>query len=86
MWLRRFLKFCNIFVPLSFVDLKKVLNIVTYVSGNNCLFTMHAIIRMPSKLDICDNDDKSFDDGFYVNLKYAVIFPSRLRLNDVLKF
>ena len=59
---------------------------MTYVSGNNCLFNMHAIMHMPTKLDICKNTDKTFDDVFYVNLKYAVIFPSRLRLKDILKF
>ena len=59
---------------------------MTYVSDNNCLFNMHAIIHMPTKLDICENTDKTFDDVFYVNLKYAVIFPSHLRLKDILKF
>ena len=59
---------------------------MTYVSGNNCLSNMRAIIHMPTKLDICENTDKTFDDVFYVNLKYAVIFPSRLRLKDILKF
>ena len=47
---------------------------------------MHAIIHMPTKLDICENTDQTFDDVFYVHLKYAVIFPSRLRLKDILKF
>ena len=47
---------------------------------------MHAIIYMPTKSDICDNDGTIFDDVFYVNLKYAVIVPSRLRLKDILKF
>ena len=41
---------------------------------------------MPTKLDICDDDGTIFDDVFYVNLKYAVILPSRLRLKDMLKF
>ena len=59
---------------------------MTYVSGNNCLFNMHAIIHMPTKLNICENTDKTFDDVFYVNLKCAAIFPSRLRLKDILKF
>ena len=59
---------------------------MTYVSGNNCLFNMHAIIHMPTKLDICDNTDKTFDDVLNVNLKYAVISPGRLRLKDLLKF
>ena len=59
---------------------------MTYVSSNNCLFNMHAIICMPTKLDICENTDKTFDDVFYVNLKYVVIFPSRLRLKGILKF
>ena len=59
---------------------------MTYVSGNNCLFNMHAMIHMPTKLDICENTDKTFDDVFYVLLKYAVIFPSRLGLKDILKF
>ena len=59
---------------------------MTYVSGNNCLLNMHAIIHMPTKLDICENTDKTFDDVFNINLKYAVIFPSRLRLKDLLKF
>ena len=47
---------------------------------------MHAIIHMPTKLDICENTDKMFEGVFYVNLKYAVIFSSRLRLKDILKF
>ena len=47
---------------------------------------MHAIIYMPTKLNIYENTDKTFDDVFYVNLKYAVIFTSRLRLKDILKF
>ena len=59
---------------------------MTYVSGNNCLFNMHAIIHMPTKLDICENTDKTCDDVLNVNLKYAVIFPSRLRPKDILKF
>ena len=59
---------------------------MTYVSGKNCLFNMHAIIHMPTKLDICENTDKLFDDVLNVNLKYAVIFQSRLRLKDILKF
>ena len=59
---------------------------MTYVSDNNCLFNMHAIIHMPTKLNICENTDKTFDDVFYVNLKYAAIFPSRLRLKDILIF
>ena len=59
---------------------------MTYLSGNNCLFNMHVIIHMPTKLNTCENTDKTFDDVFYVNLKYAVIFPSRLRLKDILKF
>ena len=59
---------------------------MTYVSGNNCLLNMHAIIYMPTKLNIYENTDKTFDDVFYVNLKYAVIFPSHLRLKDILKF
>ena len=59
---------------------------MTYVSGNNCLINMHAIIHMPTKLDICENTDKTLDDVFYVNLKYAVIFPSRLRLKNILRF
>ena len=59
---------------------------MTYVSGNNSLFNMHAIIHMPTKLDICENTEKCFDDVFYVNFKYAVNFPSRIRLNDILKF
>ena len=58
---------------------------MTYVSGKTCLFNTHAIIHMPTKLDICENTDKTFDDVFYVNLKYAVSFPSRLRLKDILK-
>ena len=43
-------------------------------------------MHMPTKLDKCENIVISFDDVFYVNLKYAVIFPGRLRLNDILKF
>ena len=33
---------------------------------------------------ICEKTDKTFDDVFNVNLKCAVIFPSRLRLKDIL--
>ena len=35
---------------------------------NNCLFNMHPIIHMPTKLDICENTDKAFDDVFNVNV------------------
>ena len=59
---------------------------MTYVSGNNCLFNMHAIIHMPTMLDICENTDKTFDDVFNVNLKYAVIFPIRQRLRTNTNF
>ena len=55
---------------------------MTYVSGNNCLSYMHVIIHMTTKLDICENTDKTCDDVFNVN----VIFPSHLRLKDILKF
>ena len=47
---------------------------------------MHAIMHMPTYLDICENNDKTFDDVCYVNLKYVVIFPGRPRLNEILKF
>ena len=30
---------------------------------------MPAIIHMPTKLDICENTDKTFDDVFNVNLE-----------------
>ena len=46
---------------------------MTYVSGNDCLFNMHAIINMPIKLDIRENTDKTFDDVFYVNSKSSKI-------------
>ena len=59
---------------------------MTYVSGNNCLCNINVIMHMPTKLDICENIVISFDDVFYVNLKYAVVFPGRLRLNDILNF
>ena len=81
MWLRRLIKCCNIFCPRIFCRLENIFKAQRLTF--QVITVMHAIIYMPTKLDIFD---KFFDDVFFVNLKYAVIVPSRLRLKDILKF